>query len=1674
MPNIISLEFSSLDLYSLSVYSNNIPLIDEIIVRNISDYHLKNLEVEITSSPAFFSNFTVKVPYIASDRYVILDKIHIDIDATKIMYSSYASTSVMSIKVKSVGEVLAEVTKTITLLPYDHIPPVDQYSELLSTFVTPNQDVIKDVSDMVFEKLKSNPEVPVNSDMWNLSDRNIVHGLSEAIYDAIRDLRITLNTLNVFNENKVMQVKLPETTVKTRSGSGFEIALLVSSLAEHLGLHSFIILTGEKTLVGFFYAQDDFGICVSDDGMCLSALENGSCDRFFVVDTTSMMNGTHVPFDSSKITAQKAIDKCDFPIVVDITCARKKGYMPLPNRVYQNGNLIFEVVSASTGAYHKHDVDSAKTPKAFSEFVKKGICPQNSSTGLKKADPTRSIFLVGGARYIISKLYFNGKVSLKSSPSTGFDFEDISRLYKLSQLNANVDASDMSNNVNTLHDKDALNKLIINVINDGKESFSNVCLCAGAIKYSYNDETIIAPLFLMPVAFESDSTQNIYLRSSSGFAVNTSIVDILASSGIDTSFIVSSVDVSEDYDRIAKQLSNAFEDHNTFDFFDVTFISTYKIDALLLTKLASDEYFSSSAILNDYFNGNDINEKNEENEIFDHLDLPFSLDSSQLQAVKNSIFNRCTVIKGANVSGKTQVASSIAFNELRKGNKVLYLTDSDGNHRSFMNFADQAGFIDLIYDIPQKNKILNNFDSVINYHHNNDRQSELSEKSEALKKLINSQNSYYENLHTVQEIGFSLYEAASQYERYRTFPYSVNFNNTDISHLTRDDVVTWFDTVSSVAKAGADCKEPHSNPLSYVKAKNFSYDLKSRSTIALSSHIALTQRFIELQSEISEFLGIEIPIMKEKQTVVLSKMLECIKNNHHYIHHGIFLRHSHESDFAHIEALLLKCDDFLELRSFIFDNFTEDVVSVDCDSLLAEWRSANSKSVFSRSSAIASAKNKLKAYSIDPKFITNENFASVLSKLSRFKNTLSLIEEYSSEVYQITGIDIKSKISESQGDVFRHIAKSIEVASEYLALIDDIYDTEQRPNSIFSHQNNLFKNSDKLLESINTYHSEFSSLYDLYCSSEKEITELLDLDIISAKDNNAKIWYYFVQQFFERMNSSLDLLKYWCNWNVEKEKAISLGLENVIKLYESEQLTSGDIKNAFLKGFFKSVTEFFLSSENGVGGFSSDVQRSELDSIYNMLSEYRKLLSADMRSVVKNNFDCFVSDHFENLLVCEELLKKDFSFDINTEASDLSVALLQKAKPCFVCASAGFLSKFKSLPHFDTIIVDNSSTLVQESLFMLLPITKKIVVVDTSSSEAIGNSFSDFFIKNKAPVSQLSWLYNNNYSSQVINELFYGNTLSSFVCSTRKKVGLNIIRQSGTYDCRNTRVNVIEASATVDELVKLNAEHPNRSLGVYTMTEEQRDLIEILYYKRIGKKDVRKSYDHNLKEPFFIRCFNQSDFDPRDVILFSTVYSVEEKPKYNDTISKAIKELYDSSSISSLINIITSARRNLTLVTSLTQDIIDNFKTTEKNYRMFKKTILRLLSEKSAMPQDLSLNALNENSIVREVANHIESLGYAADFNLGINKCKIDIAVRTKGKNQYLLGIVFDESPYINSDDFFGRELIIKGLEFFGGWKILRIFTVEWFENYSKQLDIISSVLNGDQFDGDLSINQNK
>ncbi len=1663
MSNVISISTECLDLYSASVCYNKIKLISSITVKNISDFNLKNLELEISSSPSFFADYCDRIGELSSGRYLRLSDIELSIDTTRLLYLPTNVTSALTLRIISQGEVLCEVVEQVQLLPYDYIPSLTTYPELLSCFVTPMQDEIKDLADKVSSYI-DNPIIPANSEMWKKSDREVSYEVIKGVYDAIRDLKITYILTPLFADTKHTKVKLCESVLSSKSANSLELALLFASVVEHLGYNSFVSYHNGKAYAGAFFVDKTFSCPVLDDGRAFLQLSDGFTGDFCVIDPTSLVNGTHIEFEDSARMAHKELVDGEFPTIIDVKECRRCGLNPIFNRIRKDGNIIFEEVTLKDA---KKEFVFPKTPSALEKKIKDSVLLLDSSNPLIRFSQSRAAFMVGSVESLSAKFVFNPHLILKSFSFSGVISSEKSEMIStLIKLNKSVSVTDMSDNVSTLYEKKELEKRLLKLMG-GDKNITELYLSLGIVSGTVNKKEIFAPLLLAPAMLDYDASSSAFYLSlsKSSVVINKALFAFLNQH---TGFVLrpeyERVDISENFAEFYSNVEEDLREFANIELINACALIRAPFERYLISECCESSWLEKSSVIEKMCRGDEFENKEFDRVTKDDLQprffsMPLLMDASQADAYNASLSNECVIVKGPDGSGKTRVAASVAFSALENGETVLYASSSDSNINQFKKYAKDAKFIDFTATVLKNNLQKNSFDEsrktdsdVLN------NPDEIRERVESTHAQISS---YYRALHKVREIGFSLYETISQYERYKTFPYAVNFTNSEVSCLSREDAVLWFDIVSNLSKAGADCSEPFNNPLMYVRKKEFSYDLKSNSVVVLARYQDCVRSFIEKQNQLADYLGVEVPIIKENQTQSLKNLILLLLENNGYVYPSVFLQKGTDADFLTIESFIETNRNFFESKKFLNEHFTDDILSLDITSLYNDFRNAGLKFAIAKVSAQNAVKNKLKLYARNPKELSVDLVSQMLQKLSEYKNAVLRMVEISSYTRRLFGIDLENEVKKDNTDIFAYLEKCISCSRKYHSLITEIYDSEKKPENVFVRDESLFSNKERFSLDLSSKFEEFSELLDNVLQSEDELISILELDLASAKRDNENIWYYFIEKFLERMIENIDVLKHWCTWNREKEVALNSGLGAVVSLYESEQMTYNDIKNAFLKGFFKTVSEYILSCEVEINNFSKENFELRVNSLLADSDKWKAHTSAvfnnEKTKKTREDVCALTNMSFED---SKMLLKRDFTYnDKFYNVSSSAKNLLLTARPCIISKYTSVLSQLGKKVNFDVLIVDTADKFKWEEITLLLPLAKRVVIM---CEDVDKNPLVSFLARKNAPCMSLEWIYSYNFCSRLVNKLFYPQS-TSFIFPDGDRRGVRVIYQKGTFDRKNSRTNLIEASAVVDEMMKKVDATPSSSFAVIAMTDEQASLIELLFTKRLQSLDeVQRKAFFDRSEPFYISSLEKTSFNPADTVIFSTTFSVEERPKYRDTICRAIPELSTHGAKHNLISALSCARREFVLVTSLTEEMLSKFKTVISGYKVFKELVLTLSDANAQFSTEMNKCARVENSVIRQTINHIESLGYKTDVDIGTNSCRVDIAVKDKNTDGYVLGIIFDETAYVSGGDLISRALITRNLQKNLGWKIMRVYTVEWFENSPKQLDAITRMLTDD------------
>src|SRR3954470_9346352 len=168
-------------------------------------------------------------------------------------------------------------------------------------------------------------------------------------------------------------------------------------------------------------------------------------------------------------------------------------------------------------------------------------------------------------------------------------------------------------------------------------------------------------------------------------------------------------------------------------------------------------------------------------------------------------------------------------------------------------------------------------------------------------------------------------------------------------------------------------------------------------------------------------------------------------------------------------------------------------------------------------------------------------------------------------------------------------------------------------------------------------------------------------------------------------------------------------------------------------------------------------------------------------------------------------------------------------------------------------------------------------------------------VQARVPRHWLSWHYRSQDESLIAfsNAQYYENRLSSFPAPTHGRPsaepdgrGVSLVRVEGTFHRsgggRLLRTNPVEAEAIVAEIRRRFAPGgagdagATPSIGVVTFNAQQRSLIESLL-RDADDDRLTEALDRTDGEGLFVKNLENVQGDERDVVFFSTAFSVNEK-----------------------------------------------------------------------------------------------------------------------------------------------------------------------------------------------------
>ncbi|MCB9957909.1 MAG: DUF4011 domain-containing protein [Rhodospirillaceae bacterium] len=427
---------------------------------------------------------------------------------------------------------------------------------------------------------------------------------------------------------------------------------------------------------------------------------------------------------------------------------------------------------------------------------------------------------------------------------------------------------------------------------------------------------------------------------------------------------------------------------------------------------------------------------------------------------------------------------------------------------------------------------------------------------------------------------------------------------------------------------------------------------------------------------------------------------------------------------------------------------------------------------------------------------------------------------------------------------------------------------------------------------------------------------------------------------------------------------------------------------------------------------------------------------------------------------------------------------LQELKPCWMMSP---LAVAQYVPKdgltFDLCIIDEASQMPPEAaLGALLRCRQVVVVGDTNQlpptsfframidndddeakeDEVLPDSVLAMANARFQPRRRLHWHYRSrdprliNYS----NHQIYDGSLTVFPAPTPDdpRQGVSLHPVQGLY---KSSVNVDEATAMVDAICRFMRETPDRSLGVVTLNQKQRDLLTDLLERAFSDDKAAQAYVDRWKEAdsglqdFFVKNLENVQGDERDVIFIGTVYGPETA---GGPVAQRFGPINGPAGRRRLNVLFSRAKRKIVTFSSMTSaDIVPEPAGT--GGRSMLKGWLDYCAT-GRLPNAGAAKGTPDSDFERHVIDEIRALGLEADAQVGAAGYFVDIGVKhPQWPPGYLMAVECDGPTYHSSpsarDRDRLRQQVLEGL----GWYVHRIWSTDWFQDAVGEMNRLRAVI---------------
>jgi REase_MTES_1575/AAA domain/Protein of unknown function (DUF4011) len=567
-----------------------------------------------------------------------------------------------------------------------------------------------------------------------------------------------------------------------------------------------------------------------------------------------------------------------------------------------------------------------------------------------------------------------------------------------------------------------------------------------------------------------------------------------------------------------------------------------------------------------------------------------------------------------------------------------------------------------------------------------------------------------------------------------------------------------------------------------------------------------------------------------------------------------------------------------------------------------------------------------------------------------------------------------------------------------------------------------------------------------------------------------------IQEQATRTLQQRDGIKQWCQLYKILKQAEDQGLSPLVAAIRNNQIPPHEVTKNFETAYARWFANRTIDRIPELREFNS-LEHTELiqrfreadTELANLTQEY---IRTRLRARIPDNSS---GVHEGYSILTRELQKKARHKPIRQLIHEMGSAF-EALAPCMLMSPLSIAQYLPLVPNmFDLVIFDEASQVAPYDALGAIARGKQVIICGDPEQMPPSNFFArsinepaegeeeedtldemesilDECLAAGMTSHTLNWHYRSKHESLIAfsNHHFYGDKLTTFPAALTRPSAVSFHHVDGNYSRGAERTNPIEADAIIDEVIRRLTDPEfiaaGKSLGIITLNKEQQELIESkLEEAQIDHPEIREFFEADLPEPVIVKNLETIQGDERDLIILG----IGQSPTPEGYMLLNFGPLNREGGYRRLNVAITRARHEMMVFASFEPHQLRTNETTAVGVRHLKAFLQYAKDGPAALNREIkSEGGTYESPFEEAVAIELKKLGWEAVPQIGISKFRIDLGiVNPEQPGDYLVGIECDGATYHSAATARDRDKIRADILKQLGWKLIRIWSTDWFLN---------------------------